>query len=279
MPTTAAELTLSVSALLAVQQVADTAVLPAHLRIRPQLTRIADNVVPITDEEREVLTAAGVLSGDVLDPDVVTMVRSLAAPDAEINLTLAAKGRADTYFCLARSHELVVSAARCGDDVVMDAYVGLSEQEVIDLLAATVTGYCFGGEEGQGARVDRCEFQLTPVYDTLCSEEPASWVDALQTQGVSRSVGSILLRSETDMLARAEVAAYLNHEGGRSDPDSILRLTTMSDGAIMTSFVSDNNRTRWLTVEPYDPLRLERAIRDAVRSVPESAWFTHCRTD
>ncbi|ART74356.1 hypothetical protein BTO20_37695 (plasmid) [Mycobacterium dioxanotrophicus] len=279
MPTTAAELTLTVSALLAVQQVADIAILPAHLRIRPQLTRISNQRMRITDEERDVLTAAGVLRGDELDPDVVTMVRSLTAPDAEINLTLAGKDRADTYYCLARSHELVVAAARCGDDVVMDAYVGLSESDVVSLLAATIDGYCFGEEEGRGLAIDSAEFQLTPVYDTLCREAPSLWVDALQAQGVSRSLGSVLLRSETDLLARAEVAAYLNHEGGRSNPDSIVRVTSMSDGAIMTSFVSDNNATRWLRVESYEPSHMKRTIRGAIRSVPESSWFTHCRTD
>lgn len=270
---------MSVSALLAIQQVADLAMMPAHLRIRPQLTRISASRVQISDEEREVLTASGYLNGEDLDTDVLTMLRVLAAPDAEINLTLGAQGRADTYYVLARSHELVVGAARCGQDVVMDAYVGLDEAQVVDLLAETINGYCFGAEVGLGAAVDRARFQLGPVYETMCSEVPSEWVDALQTQGVSRALGSVLLRSETDMLARAEVAAYLNHEGGRSAPDTIVRLTTMSDGAIMTSFVSDNNATRWLTVEPYEPQALERAIRSAVRSVPESAWFTHCRSD
>ncbi|WP_454793838.1 ESX secretion-associated protein EspG [Mycolicibacterium lutetiense] len=267
------------SAVLAIQQVADLAMLPAHLRIRPQLTRISASRVQISDEEREVLTASGYLNGEELDTDVLTMLRALAAPDAEINLTLASQGRADTYYVLARSHELVVAAARCGQDVVMDAYVGVDEAQVIDLLTQTITGYCFGADEGLGAAIDRTRFRLNPVYDAMCSEVPSEWVDALQTQGISRALGSVLLRSETDMLARAEVAAYLNHEGGRSEPDSIVRLTTMSDGAIMTSFVSDNNATRWLTVEPYESQALERSIRGAVRSVPESAWFTHCRTD
>lgn len=270
---------MSVSALLALQQVADLAFLPAHLRIRPQLTRISEHRVQISDEEREVLTASGCLDGDQLDGDVLTMLRALAAPDAEINVTLGARGRDDTYYCLARSHELVVAAARCGDDVIMDAYVGLNEAQIIELLTQMITEYCFGSDEGQGARVDRTRFQLGPVYETMCSEHPSEWVDALQVQGVSRALGSVLLRSETEMLARAEVAAYLNHEGGRSDPDTIVRLTTMADGAIMTSFVSDNNATRWLMVEPYEPKGLERFIRSAVRSVPQSAWFTHCRTD
>jgi hypothetical protein len=273
------ELTFSVSALLAFQRLAEIAILPAHLRIRPQLLQISDTTVPISDEEHEILTAAGLLTAEGPDADAVMILRALSSPDSEINVTLGAPGRADTYVCLARRHQLLISAARCVDDVTIDAYTMVNESELVGVVADTVRSYLFGKDPGEGAAVERTSFPLSMVYDTMCAEDPIDWAASLQAQGIPRALAAVLYRSEVSMDGRAEVAAYLNHEGVRSAPDTVLRVTSMPDGAIMTSFASDNNQQRWLTVEPYESGRLERAIAEAIRSVPGESWFTHSRTD
>lgn len=280
MPLAAAELSFSVSALLAFQRVAGISMLPVHLRIRPQLLRISDTDLTISDEEEETLTRAGLLTASGPEPDALMMVRALAFPDAEINLTLAAAGRSDTYVCVARRHELLVVAARCGDDVTIDAYTGVGEPELVGMLADTIRAYLFDGDDtGVGGPLERVTFPLDPIHETLCAEEPQRWVTVLHERGIPRQLASLLYRCEVDLQGRAEVAAYLNHEGARSEPDTIVRLTTIPDGAILTSFASDNNDRRWLTVEPYESPRLERIILSAIRSVPQAAWFTHNRTD
>lgn len=280
------QITMSVSALLALQRVLGISMLPAHLGIRPQLTRLGvDIVLEITDHEREVLAGAGgpdvglIDAAGVPNPDVAVIMRALAAPDAEINVTLGAPERQDTFVCLIRCNELFVSAARCGDEVVIDAYSGWDERHVVSQLAATVEDYVFATASDDPAPIERGQFQLNVVYDALTSTAADEWTETLSAKGIPRSVARMLHRGETACLGRAEVAAYLNHEGVRSDPDTIVRLTATDVGAMMTSFASDNNRTRWLTVEPYEPDRLETLIIKAIRSVPQSAWFTHCRSD
>lgn len=282
-----AQVTLSVSALLALQRVLELSMLPAHLGIRPQLWRLgADVRLEITAQEREVLRAAGDPGGlwlldaaDRVHPDVKVIVRALGAPDAEIDLTLGAPGRRDTFMCLVRSRELYVSAARCGDEVVIDAYSGWREGEVVSALAETMEGYVFDDVDDEPAPIARGSYPLHEVHQAMTSTSAQDWTETLTAHGMPRSVARMLKRSETACLGRAEVAAYLNHEGGRSDPDTIVRLSATDAGALMTSFASDNNRTRWLAVEPYDPDRLRRLIIEAIRSVPRSAWFTHSRSD
>ncbi|MBU8817536.1 hypothetical protein EB74_30050 [Mycobacterium sp. SWH-M5] len=277
------ELTFTVSALLAFQRLASITTLPAHLRIRPQLLKVSDTELDITDAERETLESAELLTEAGLDPDALVMLRALSSPDTEINLTLGARERLETYVVLARRHHLLVAATRCGDDVTIDAYTHVTEAQIVTMITETIRHYVFGAQGDDAVRptIERVMFPLSAVYDTLCSEQPQEWKSALEAIGVPRSVAGVLHRSETELVARAEVAAYLNHEGGRSQPDTIARLTTMGDGqeAIITSFSSDNNARRWLTVEPYDAARLERVILGAIRSVPDSAWFTHSRTD
>ncbi|PQM45301.1 hypothetical protein C1Y40_04526 [Mycobacterium talmoniae] len=280
MPVAVAELTLSVSALLAFQRLASITMLPAHLRIRPQLLQIADTVVSLTDDERDTLTQAGMLRGGDVDSDALVILRALAYPDTEINMTLAAAQRDDTYVCLARRDKLVVVASRCGDEVTIDAYTNLDEPQLVGQLAATIRRYVFADDSSAPtAAIDRVSFPLSTVYDAMCTQDPQEWSTELCARGLPRSVAGVLQRSETQLQARGEVAAYLNHEGGRSAPDMIARVTATADEAIITSFASDNNGQRWLTVEPYEEMRLERVILAAIRSVPRSAWFTHARTD
>lgn len=277
-----AQMTLSVSALLAVQRAVGVSMLPAHLRIRPQLLRVCDRQLPVSDGEQGPLVAAGLLDEfGRPDPDVTTVVRALASGDAEINLTLDARERATTYVCVVRRHELFVSAARCGDEVVIDAYTGLTESQVGALLAELVDRYVFEVYEDEPAEIDRWTGPMTPIYEALCSPATTQrgWASLLGDLGVPAAVATTLFHSETSWLARAEVGAYLNHEGSRSDPDTVVRVSATEMGAVMTSFASDNNRQRWLTVEPFDPERMERLILSAIRSVPLSAWFSHSRTD
>ncbi|MGD9622340.1 MAG: ESX secretion-associated protein EspG [Mycolicibacterium sp.] len=276
------EMTLSVSALLALQRVVGVSMLPAHLRVRPQLLRVSDQQLSITAEEAEVLIAAGLLDeGGRPDSDAATVVRALASGDAEINVTLEARDRATTYVCLVRRHELFVSAVRCGDDVVIDAFTGLNEHQVTALVAELMDRYVFDSHDDDPADIDRWSGPMTPIHEALQSQETASrgWADSLGDLGVPRGVATTLFHSETSWLARAEIGAYLNHEGSRSDPDTIVRVAATGIGAVMTSFASDNNRQRWLTVEPYEPERMERLISSAIRSVPLAAWFSHSRTD
>lgn len=276
------QMTLSVSALLALQRAVGVSMLPAHLRVRPQLLRISDQELSMTSVEREVLTDAGLLDeGGRPDPDAATVLRALASSDAEINATLQARDRLVTYVCLVRRNELFVSAARCGDEVVIDVYTGLTEQQVIGLFAELVDRYLFDAHDDEPAEIDRWSGPMSPIHDTLQSQDgpQRSWADALGDLGVPRGVATTLFHSETSWLVRAEIAAYLNHEGSRSDPDTIVRVSVTEVGAVMTSFASDTNRQRWLTVEPFEPARMERLIVSAVRSVPLSAWFTHSRTD
>jgi len=272
-------MTFTVNGLLAFQRLAHIAMLPAHLRIRPQLLHIADQEVPLSPEEHDVLTEAGLLTVNGADPDAATVLRALAHPDAEVNLTLGGKDRAETYICLARRHQLFVAAARCGEEVTVDAFTHWDENRVVAMLSDTVRAYVFDGGEGSGLGLDRAEFPLDRLHSAMCAEEPAKWPVTLQSLGVSRQLATVLVRSETELLRRAEIAAYLNHEVARSNPDTIVRVTSLSSGALMTSFASDNNGQRWLTVEDYESARLDRAILAALRSVPGNAWFSHSRSD
>lgn len=277
--TALAEMTFTVSGLLAFQRLAQVSMLPAHLRIRPQLLALSIQELEITAEEHDVLLAAGLLGPSGPNADAVTSLRALASPDAEINVTLGGAERADTYICLVRRHQLYVAAVRCGEDVTIDAYTHLNEGDVIDLIAQTLRQYMFGGEEAGGLGIERCEFPMHDVHTTMTSEKPENWPTSLAALGMSRDIATALLRSETELVTRAEVAAYLNHEVVRSNPDTILRVTSLSDGALMTSFATDNNQRRWLTVEDYHPDRFDRAIREAIKSVPGGNWFTHSRSD
>lgn len=279
MTTALTEMTFTVSALLAFQRLAHVSMLPAHLRIRPQLLSISDQDLGIEPEEQDVLADAGLIGAGGPNSDAVTALRALASPDSEINVTLGGTDRADTFICLARRHQLFIAAARCGDDVTIDAYTHLEPSDVVALLSETVRQYMFAGQEMAGVGVDRCEFPMHDVHSAMVSEDPSNWVATLASQGMSREVASVLLRSETELVTRAEVAAYLNHDVVRSNPDTILRVTALPEGALMTSFATDNNERRWLTVEDYHPQRLNRAILGALNSVPGAAWFTHSRSD
>ena len=279
MGTALAEMTFTVNGLLAFQQIAQVSVLPAHLRIRPQLLRLTTGELDISAEDYDVLREAGLVGVGGANPDAVTALRALAFPDAEINVTLGGAQRNDTYICLVRRHALFVAAARCGDDVTIDAYTHLTEADVVDMIAQTVRQYMFGDEEPDGIGIERCEFPMHDVHTAMTTEEPANWPAALAGLGISRNVATALLRSETELVTRAEVSAYLNHEVIRSNPDTILRVTALSDGALMTSFATDNNERRWLTVEDYHPDRLSRAVLGAIKSVPGSSWFSHSRSD
>lgn len=278
----ATQISMTVSALLAFQRLAEISRLPAHLRIRPQLLLVGDRPMPITDDEQEALIAGGLLSpAEGIDQEAVTVLRALNACDAEINLTLARAGLMDTFAVLARRNNLFVSAIRCGDEVTIDAFTHLSEPDVVGLLADTIVGYLFMDTDGEGESYpfERGRFPMNTVANTMADTAPEDWVRELGRHGVPAAIAGVLLDAETNMTGRIEVAAYLSQEGGRIAPDTIGRVTNTTSGALMTSFASDNNQRSWLTVEPYDRGGLERLILGAIRSVPGAAWFDHKRTD
>lgn len=278
------QMSVSVSALLAFQRVAEVTMLPAQLHIRPQLLTMADRRLSISDDERRVLTEAKMLDGDVPNEDAVTLLHALVSPDAEINLTLGAPGRHDTYVSLARRNELLVSAIRCNDDVTIDAYMSFQERDVISLLASTIRNYLFGPEEdGVPANIVQTRFSADDVVAAMCSEGAfegsLTFYSAVKPHGVPESVADVLYLGEKAPFGRVYLAAFLCHEGTRSDPEVTVMVTNTSAGAVMTVVSLDNNGTRWVTAEPYDAAELERRIAAAIRSVPAAAWFTHCRTD
>jgi len=274
------EMTVSTAALLALQGVAGVGVLPPHLRIRPRLITVGDQEVQVSAEERDALTEAGLLREGEPDRDAILLLRSLAYPDAELNITLGGADRPDTFVCLARSQQLVAAAARCGDEVTIDAYVGLDEAALVELVTTTFERYLFDTDEHDFTNtMDGATVRLGEVYDVMCRDEPQQWTPALRRVGVPADVAAALRRCETDTLRRGEVAAYINHENGRTAGESIVRATTTPQEAVLTSFASDNIGDRWLTVEPYETTRIKRFIVAAIRSVPDKAWFTHCRTD
>lgn len=278
----ATQISMTVSALLAFQRLAEISRLPAHLRIRPQLLLVGDRPMPITDDEQEALIAGGLLSpAEGIDQEAVTVLRALNACDAEINLTLARAGLMDTFAVLARRNNLFVSAIRCGDEVTIDAFTHLSEPDVVGLLADTIVGYLFMDTDGEGESYpfERGRFPMNTVANTMADTAPEDWVRELGRHGVPAAIAGVLLDAETNMTGRIEVAAYLSQEGGRIAPDTIGRVTNTTSGALMTSFASDNNQRSWLTVEPYDRGGLERLILGTIRSVPGAAWFDHKRTD
>lgn len=275
------EMTVSTAALLAFQGVAGIEMLPPHLRIRPRLVTVGDQEVPVSAEEREALTAAGILRDGEPDRDAILLLRSLAYPDTELNITLGAADRPETFVCLARSRQLVAAAARCGDEVTIDAYVGLDEDALVELVASTFERYLFADDEARdhAVTIDGATVRLGEVYDVMCRDEPDQWTPALRRAGVPADVAAALWRCETDMVRRGEVVAYINHENGRTAGDSIVRATTTPQDAVLTSFASDSIGDRWLTVEPYETARMKRFILATIRSVPDRAWFTHARTD
>lgn len=284
MVTAVTQVTMSVSALLAFQRLAEISFLPAQLRIRPTLLTVADQTLPITAAERQVLTEAGLLTGGTLDAEMVTILRALVYGDTEIDMTLGAPGRADTFVCLVRRSRLLVSAIRCGDDVTLDAYVDVAENAVIALLASTIRSYLFGDDgEAAPARIPQVRFAAGDVVAAMTAADvfdgSLTFYEAVKPFGVPESVSDVLYQAEKSPLGRAEVSAYLSHEGARSGPDTIVQITNCAAGAVMTSCRSDNTGGRWITAEPYDHDELERRIATAIRSVPGAAWFTHCRTD
>lgn len=279
-----AQLSMSVSALLAFQRLAEVTMLPAQLRIRPQLLTMADRCLAITDAERDVLTEAGLLNEDVPDEDAVTMLRALVSPDAEINVTLGGPGVHDTFVSLVRRSELLVAAMRCDDDVTIDAYMNFQERDVISLLAATIGNYLFGPDtDGEPARIPLTRFSADSVVAAMSAEGAfegsLTLHSALKPHGVPESVADVLYRCEKESLGRVFLAAYLSHEGARSEPEVTVMVTNTKAGAVTTTCSIDNNGSRWITAEPYDASELERRITTAIRSVPAAAWFTHCRTD
>jgi hypothetical protein len=282
MTSAATQISMTVSALLAFQRLAEISRLPAHLRIRPQLLLVGDQPMPITEAEQEILIAGGLLSpSEGIDQEAVVMLRALNVCDAEVNVTLARKGLSDTFVVLARRNNLFVAALRCDDEVIIDAYTHLSETDVVSLLADTIAPYLFAETdgEGEGYPFERGRFPMNTVTETMAGVDPQDWVRELGRHGVPAAIAGVLLDSETNMTGRIEVAAYLNQEGGRVAPDTIGRVTNTPSGALMTSFASDNNQRSWVTVEPYDRTGLERLILGVIRSVPGAAWFDHKRTD
>lgn len=275
------EMTVSTQALLAFQGIAGIEMLPPHLRIRPRLVTVGDQEVPVSAEEREALTTAGILRDGEPDRDAILLLRSLAYPDAELNITLGAHDRPDTFVCLARSRQLVAAAARCGDEVTIDAYVGLDEAALVDLVSRTFEAYLFDTDESPNptSTIEGATVRLGQVYDIMCRDEPQQWTPALRRAGVPADVAAALRRCETDTVRRGEVAAYINHENGRTAGESIVRATTTPQEAVLTSFATDNIGDRWLTVEPYDTARIKRFILATIRSVPDKSWFIHARSD
>lgn len=282
MAVAATQINLSVSALLAFQRLAEISRLPEHLRIRPQLISVGDTTLPITDDEYEALVAGGLLSpAEGVDPEALTILRALNACDSEINVTLALRDRMDTFVVFVRRNNLFVSAIRCGDEVTIDAFTHLGEPDVVGLLADTIRPYLFAESngEGEGYPFEAGRFPMATLAQTMADTDPQDWVKELGRHGVPAAIAGVLLDAETNMTGRVEVAAYLNQEGGKIPPDTIVRVTNTLSGALMTSFASDNNGRSWLTVEPYESAGLERLIVGAIRSVPGVAWFTHNRTD
>lgn len=246
MATTVTQLSLSVSALLAFQRLAGISMLPAHLRIRPQLVRVAGQDLPVTDEEHAVLVDAGLYDGTEVDPDAATMIRALVSPDAELDMTLGAPGRDDTYVCLVRRHRLLVAAMRCADEVTIDAYLGYNEHDLTTLLADTVRGYLFGPDgEVTSAPIPRTRFCAADAQAAMSEaetfESSLTFATKLKTHGVPEVVAEALYRAELQPLGRAEVSAYLNHEGARSEPDNIVQITNCAAGAVMTMCARDSN--------------------------------------
>lgn len=282
MPVAATQIDVSVSALLAFQRLAEISRLPEHLRIRPQLISVGDSALPITDDEHEALVAGGLFSPvEGIDPEAGLILRALNSCDSEINLTLGMRDRMDTFVVFVRRNNLYVSAIRCGDEVTIDAFTHLGETEVVGLLADTIRPYlfCESDGEGEGYPFEAGRFPMATLAETMADNDPQDWIKELGRHGVPPAVAGVLLDAETNMSGRVEVAAYLNQEGGKIPPDTIVRVTNTASGAVMTSFASDNNRRSWLTVEPYAAGGLERLILSAIRSVPGAGWFSHSRTD
>ncbi|ETZ55242.1 hypothetical protein L838_0898 [Mycobacterium avium MAV_120709_2344] len=67
MATTVTQLSLSVWRCWRFSGCAGISMLPAHLRIRPQLVRVAGQDLPVTDEEHAVLVDAGLYDGTEVD--------------------------------------------------------------------------------------------------------------------------------------------------------------------------------------------------------------------
>lgn len=273
------ELDFSISALNALQKVLDLPVLRGQLHLQPQLNA---TLVPLTDAEREFLVEKGFLVDGQVDTDVAAVLRMLATPDTEIELTISRPGFKDTFVSIVRRGEYIITAVfRGGDKVFIDTYEGrAAEQEVTTLAAHTIRAELFPeGDDGVAAKIQDAIIPLNDLGAVMSEFNPEDWRHELSRLGIPAEAAEILHEGEVSNKGRAEFSAYLNHENGRTKPDTILRVTLSSSGAVMTSFATDANRKRWLTVEPYSSSVLDRRVLSAIRSVPDHAWFTHKRTD
>lgn len=273
------ELEFSVSALHALQKVLDLPVLRGQLHLQPQLN---ETIVPLTDAERNFLVEKGFMIDGVIDPEVASVLRILATPDAEIELTLTRPGFKDSFVSIVRRGELIITACfRGGDMVYIDAYEGrATEQDVTILAVDTIRAELFpDGDDGVGADFQDAIIALNDLVAGLNAFNPEDWRREFSRLGIPADAASIMHEGEVSNQGRAEFSAYLNHENGRTAPDTVLRVTLSPSGAQMTSFATDHNRKRWLTVEPYSASVLERRVLSALRAVPDRAWMTHKRTD
>lgn len=273
------ELEFSVSALHALQKVLDLPVLRGQLHLQPQLN---ETIVPLTEAEHNFLVEKGFLVDGAIDPEVAAVLRILATPDAEIELTLTRPGFKDSFVSIVRRGELIITASfRGGDMVYIDAYEGRATEEDVTILAVdTIRSQMFpAGDDGVGADFQDAIVPLNDLVAVSSQFNPEDWGREFGRLGIPADAADIMHEGEVSNEGRAEFSAYLNHENGRTPPDTVLRVTLSPSGAHITSFATDQNRKRWLTVEPYSPSVLDRRVLSALRSVPDRVWMTHDRGD
>ena len=274
-------LTLSTSALLALQGMVDVEQVSHHLRVRPRLVRVVGERVGASAAEREALAQAGLLTAaGAVDENVAAVVTALSEADAEVNVTLVAADRAETRLVVARQHRLVVVAARCAEEVVIDAWAAMSLDGIAEQITATIDAVVGAqlGEQCAGS-FEGSTFGVGDVRAAMSDSPVEQWQPRLRAAGVPAPVAALLQRCETDLVARAEVSTHVNQFGGVLPGDVVMRATATPAEAVLTSVSTPGRGPALLTVEPYSLTDVNRLVVNVMRSVPGKGWDRHSRCD
>lgn len=195
------------------------------------------------------LTAAGLLDGVAVHPDLTRWLRTLARPRSEIAARRFASGTV-SRLCLARDADGAVLALRSGDSITVQHVRHDLAGPVVHALGA-VAPLAFGV-------VNRPTDVLGAALDRLVDPDRAA--GELAGIGVPDADAAVLGPAFARCATFTEIVGIV-HEDGR--PDLIHGPVTVFDAAAgrivgTTSVAADG--TRWTSLSPGDPGRLRQAL-------------------
>ena len=263
MTVSAATLDCNIAGLIDLHHRAGITRIAPHLRLCP-----APTWTPATEnpEYHRINPAIFMLNGTV-KPEIRSILETLAAAQHEINATLITPG-SETRVVIVKQNNLTITAARTGDTITLDAYIGANTREIVDGLAATINTFITNHFPATGDR----EEQITtrPIdADTIVALMRAGKPETRHTDITALFNGNIRI---TDMvtaaetpqqpLHRAEATLYeRNHENpGKTGH---IRATATEYGTLVTHTLK-NTETHHLTASTWQPHTLAHTLHESI---------------